>query len=62
MPKKTELLGLYGITDFAIAEIAAEWQTSPGLVVAALRLEGKSQYTKEEAKKIIENFKYKEVL
>lgn len=53
---------VYTIDELASSYLAGQWQTSPELIIAALRLEGKGAYTKEQAREIVENLKHKEVL
>lgn len=55
-------ISLYYKEDLAAEEVAREWQTSPQLILAALSMEGENFYSKEQAKKIVEKFKRKEVL
>ena len=55
-------ISTYEIAAFVNKEMAAQWQTAPELIRVALEKGGKLQYTKEQAKKIVEHFKHKEVL
>ena len=52
----------YTIEEFATENMAKRWQTGVDLIVAALKTAGKTAYTEEQAKKIVETLKRKEVL
>ncbi len=59
---KKQTAAVYGIAEFATKEMAKQWMTGEALIFAALSKAGKEHYTEEEAKKIIEKYKCKEVL
>ena len=52
----------YTIEEFATETMAKQWKTGVDLIVAALTAAGKTAYTEEQAKKIVETLKRKEVL
>lgn len=59
---KKQTAAVYGIEEFATAAMAKQWGTGQELIFAALTKAGKKHYTEEQAKKIIEKYKCKEVL
>lgn len=59
---KKQTAAVYGIKEFATREMAKQWETGQELIFAALSKAGKAYYTEEQAKKIIEKYKRKEVL
>lgn len=59
---KKQTAAIYSIKEFANKEIAKQWETGQELIFAALTKAGKEHYTEEQAKKIVEKYKRKEVL
>lgn len=59
---KKQTIVTYPMEEFVTAAMAKQWQTDEGLIFAALKDAGKKSYTEEQAKKIVEKRKNKEVL
>ena len=58
---KKQTTATYGISEFAVTAFAKQWETGEELIFAALKQAGKERYTLEQARKIVEKYKRKEV-